>query len=58
MTSDSNSDRPAPKEPAASHPNQPGSDEADRSREATPAGIADDLEEKAEDTGASTDPPD
>ena len=40
---------------ATSHP-QPGSDEADREKETTPAGIARDLEEKADDMGASTGP--
>ena len=38
------------------HPQQPGSDEADRDKETTPAGIAHDLEEMAEETGATTDP--
>ena len=40
-----------------SHPNQPGSDEADPEKQSTPAGVARDLEEEAEETGASTDPP-
>lgn len=31
------------------HPHQPGSDEADREKEATPAGVARDLEELADD---------
>ena len=42
--------------PADPHPHQPGSEEADRDKETTPAGVAGDLEEKAEDMGASTDP--
>jgi hypothetical protein len=37
------------------HP-QPGSDEADRDKESTPAGVAHDLEALAEETGATTDP--
>jgi hypothetical protein len=40
-----------------SHPNQPGSDEADPEKQSTPAGVVHDLEEDAEETGASTDPP-
>jgi hypothetical protein len=43
--------QPSPKD----HP-QPSSDEADRDKETTPAGVAEDLEEKAEETGASTAP--
>jgi hypothetical protein len=39
-----------------SRPNQPRSDEADRDKETTPAGIAEELEEKAEEVGATTDP--
>ena len=41
-----------------SHPNQPRSDEADREKETSPAGVAEDLEEKAEETGASMGPGD
>jgi hypothetical protein len=37
------------------HP-QPSSDEADREKETSPAGVAGDLEEKAEELGASTGP--
>jgi hypothetical protein len=44
--------------PADPHPHQPGSEEADRDKETTPAGVARDLEDKAEDIGASTDPDD
>jgi len=40
---------------AASHP-QPGSNEADPEKESTPAGVAGDLEEMADDVGASTEP--
>jgi hypothetical protein len=36
------------------HPNQPSSDEADPEKQSTPAGIVEDLEEKAEEVGAST----
>ena len=39
-----------------SQPNQPKSDEADREKETSPAGIAEALEEKAEETGATTGP--
>jgi len=46
----------------ASHPHQPSSDEADPEKQTTPAGVARDLEEEAEESGASTDgssePPD
>jgi hypothetical protein len=38
------------------HPHQPGSDEADREKEATPAGVTVDLEEMADETGATTPP--
>jgi hypothetical protein len=41
---------------SAQHPNQPGSDEADKWKQTTPAGVASELEEKAEDVGASTEP--
>jgi hypothetical protein len=41
----------------SSHPHQPSSDEADPEKESTPAGVVGDLEEKAEDLGASTDSP-
>jgi hypothetical protein len=37
-----------------SHPHQPSSDEADPEQETTPAGVARDLEQKAEELGAST----
>lgn len=39
-----------------SQPNQPGSDEADPEKETTPAGVTRDLEEKAEELGATTGP--
>ncbi len=58
MTSQPTDDRSEPTAATTSHPNQPASDEADRSKETTPAGVARDLEEKAEDTGASTEPGD
>lgn len=35
------------------HPQQPASDEADPERTSTPAGVTRDLEERAEDTGAT-----
>lgn len=38
------------------HPNQPGSDEVDPEKETTPAGVTRDLEEKADELGASTGP--
>ena len=38
------------------HPQQPESDEADPEKQTTPGGIAKDLEEKAEETGATTEP--
>jgi len=38
------------------HPQQPESDEADRDKETTPAGVAHDLEELADDIDATTDP--
>lgn len=37
------------------HPQQPESDEADREKESTPAGVAHDLEALADETGATTD---
>jgi hypothetical protein len=40
-----------------SQPNQPASDEADPEKQTTPAGVAGELEEEAEEAGASTDPP-
>jgi hypothetical protein len=40
----------------SSHPHQPGSDEADPEKETTPGGVVKDLEEKAEELGASTEP--
>jgi hypothetical protein len=39
------------------HPHQPGSNEADREKQTSPAGVARDLEEKADEMGATT-PPD
>jgi len=39
------------------HPHQSESDEADPEKQSTPAGVARDLEEKAQDEGASTNPP-
>jgi hypothetical protein len=39
-----------------SQPNQPSSDEADPESETTPAGVTRDLEEKADELGASTGP--
>ena len=39
-----------------SHPHQPSSDEADPAKETSPAGVVQDLEEKAEELGASTGP--
>jgi hypothetical protein len=42
----------------SSHPHQAGSDEADPEKESTPAGVARDLEEKADEVGATTEPPD
>ena len=39
-----------------SHPNQPSSDEADRDKETTPAGVESDLERKAEELGAKAGP--
>jgi len=39
-----------------SHPHQPSSDEADRTKESTPAGIEGDLERKADELDASTGP--
>lgn len=47
--------QPHDPDPQDEHP-QPSSDEADREKETTPAGVAGDLEEKAEETGASTTP--
>jgi hypothetical protein len=38
------------------HPHQAESDEADRDSESTPIGVEQDLEEMAEDSGATTDP--
>jgi hypothetical protein len=38
--------------------NLPASDDADREKESTPAGVVRDLEEEAADTGATTDAPD
>jgi hypothetical protein len=39
-----------------SHPHQASSDEADPEKQSTPAGVAGDLEEEAEEIGASTEP--
>jgi hypothetical protein len=39
------------------HPNQPGSDEADPEKQSTPAGTVREIEEEAEEAGASTEPP-
>ena len=36
------------------HPHQPGSNEAGQDKQATPAGVARDLEEMADETGATT----
>ena len=38
------------------HPHQSESDEADPEKQSTPAGVVGDLEEEAEEAGASTDP--
>lgn len=40
----------------SSHPNQPRSDEADPAAETSPAGVAEDLEKKSEELGATTRP--
>jgi hypothetical protein len=40
-----------------SHPHQSSSDEDDPETQSTPAGVVRDLEELAEETGASTEPP-
>jgi hypothetical protein len=60
MTSDASEPEAEDRKPdstsSAGHPNQPGSDEADKWKQTTPAGIASELEEKAEDLGASTEP--
>ena len=42
----------------ATHPHQAESGEADPEQQSTPAGFVKDLEEKAEELGASTDPSD
>jgi hypothetical protein len=39
------------------HPHQPASDEADPEKQSTPAGIVSDLEDEAEEEGATV-PPD
>jgi hypothetical protein len=39
------------------HPHQPTSDDTDREKEPTPAGVNRDLEEEAEERDASTDAP-
>jgi hypothetical protein len=41
----------------STHPNQPSSDEADPNKQSTPAGIAEDLAEEAEEIGASVGAP-
>ena len=56
MTSDPTDDRSEPTAATTSQPNQPQSGESDRSKETTPAGVERDLEEMAEETGASTEP--
>ena len=38
------------------HPHQSESNEADPEKQSTPAGVAQDLEEEAEEMGASTEP--
>jgi hypothetical protein len=38
-----------------SHPHQAGSNEADPEKQSTPAGVVRDLEEEAEEAGATTD---
>jgi hypothetical protein len=40
----------------STHPHQAGSDEADPEKQSTPAGVVGDLEEEAEETGATTTP--
>jgi len=40
----------------SSHPHQAGSDEADPEKESTPIGVARDLEARAEEVDATTDP--
>lgn len=37
-------------------PNQPESDEADADKQSSPAGVVEDLQEQAEDIGATDDP--
>lgn len=39
------------------HPHQPESDEADPEKQSTPAGVVRDLEEAADDAGATVDDP-
>ncbi len=39
----------------STQPNQPSSDEADPEKQSTPAGLVEDLEEQAEEVGATTD---
>jgi hypothetical protein len=41
---------------AGDQPNQPSSDEADAGKQSSPAGMVEELEEQAEEIGASTDP--
>ena len=38
-------------------PNQPASDDADPEKQSTPAGMTEELEERAEDIGATTESP-
>jgi len=40
------------------HPHQPSSDDADPDTESSPAGVAGDLERKADELGAEVGPPD
>lgn len=40
----------------STHPHQASSDEADPDKQSTPAGVAGDLEDKAEETGATVEP--
>jgi hypothetical protein len=39
----------------STHPNQPSSDEADADKQSTPAGVVEELEEKAEELGVTND---
>ena len=40
----------------STHPHQSSSDEADPKKQSTPAGVVQDLEDEAEEIGASTEP--